>query len=258
MSTVTLEMTGNIATICFNRPEQLNAVNNESLTKLSQRLDEIKELTDITCVVLKSASPKAFVAGADISELQNMSTEEIYQFSKFGQQVMDKIQALPVPVICQIDGYTLGGGMEIALACDFRVATPRSYFGLPEITLGFIPGWGGTQRLARLIGYSRAFWLVTSGQRISGSQALELGIINELVEPEDLDQQVQSMVEKLSKSAPLAVKEAKRVMTEGLKTSLDEGVRLERDSFTGLFNTEDCTAGVAAFLRKEKIQFKGR
>lgn len=258
MPSVLLEISKKVATIRFNRPEQLNAINQETLKQLSQCLDEIQKLTTLTCVVLKSTSPKAFVAGADISEMQKMTPQEIYEFSAFGQTVMDKIQALPIPVICQIDGYTLGGGMEIALASDFRVATPRSFFGLPEITLGLIPGWGGTQRLARTVGYSQAFWLVASGQKISGSQAMEMGLLTRLVEPEELEKQVQGMVDKLEENAPLAIKEAKQVMQKGLAASLPEGIQLERNSFTELFKTDDCTEGVAAFLQKEKIQFKGR
>ena len=255
---IILEVQAPIATIFFNRPKALNALNNALFDELDTALDQIKENTDIKVLILTGAGDKAFVAGADIAELVKMNPLEGKTFSRKGQKVFSKIEALPIPVIAAVNGFALGGGSEAALACDFIYASEKALFGLPEITLGLIPGFGGTQRLSRLVGVNRAKEMIFTGKTIKAQEALEYGIVNKVCEHDKLMEEVLKIATLISSKGKVALRSAKEVIQSGLNTDLETGCRIENDVFGLNMTSVDAKEGTSAFLEKRKPEFKGK
>ncbi|MCK5163758.1 MAG: enoyl-CoA hydratase/isomerase family protein [Desulfobacula sp.] len=254
---IILEVDTPIATIFFNRPKALNALNNALFDDLDTALDQVRKNTDIRVLILTGAGDKAFVAGADIAELEKMNPLEGKSFSRKGQKVFSKIEDLPIPVIAAVNGFALGGGLEAALGCDFIYASDKALFGLPEINLGLIPGFGGTQRLARRAGVNRAKELVFTGKNIKAQTALEYGIVNKVIEPDKLMEEVLKIANLIASKGKVALRSAKEVMQNGLNTDLETGCRIENDVFGLNMASEDAKEGTRAFLEKRKPVFKG-
>jgi enoyl-CoA hydratase/3-hydroxyacyl-CoA dehydrogenase len=252
--TIRVQIDRSVAYVTLNRPQRLNAINAEMREELPRALSELGRDPDVRVIVLRGEGGKAFSAGADITEF---TQGKPYQFLELGE-FFQAPELCPKPVIAAIDGFALGGGLELALACDFRLASKRSELGQPEIHLGLIPGGGGTQRLLRIIGPSRAKELCMLGERISAEQAAQWGLIDHVYENETFEQEVKAFAEKLASRAPIAVRFTKRVINAGADCSLDAALLLEREAFALLFTTEDMAEGVNAFLSKKKPEFKGR
>jgi enoyl-CoA hydratase len=254
---IILEVAAPVATIFFNRPKALNALNNALFDELDTALDQIAANKEIRVLVLTGSGDKAFVAGADIAELSKMSPLQGKYFSRKGQNVFAKIEALPIPAIAAVNGFALGGGSEAALACDFIYASEKALFGLPEITLGLIPGFGGTQRLARLVGVNRAKEMIFTGKPIKAQEALEYGIVNKICAPETLMEEVLKTANLIAARGKVALRSAKEVIQSGLNTDLETGCKIENDVFGLTMSSEDATEGTSAFLEKRKPVFKG-
>ncbi len=255
---VLLEKTPPLAVITINRPKALNALNSSVLSQLEQTLDQINEDEEVRVVIITGAGEKAFVAGADIAEMSKMSPLEGTNFSRYGQLVFKKIQELKKPVIAAVNGYALGGGSELALSCDFAYASENAKFGLPEVTLGIFPGFGGTQRLPRLIGKGRAKELILTGKMISAQEAYEMGIVNKVVPLDKLMEAVKEVAMQIAKNGPIALAVAKDLVDVGYDIPLDDGCILESRSFGMCCSTEDKKEGMQAFLEKRKPVFTGR
>ncbi|MCL2367718.1 MAG: enoyl-CoA hydratase-related protein [Oscillospiraceae bacterium] len=247
-----------IAIITMNRPEQLNALNAEVLRDLDAVLDEVAGTRDCRVAILTGAGEKSFVAGADIKEMETMSSEEAEAFSKAGNDVLYKLQGLRIPVIAAVNGYALGGGCELALACDIRLAATEALFAMPETSLGIFPGFGATQRLPRLVGFALAAELVFTGRRIRADRALEIGLVNAVIPRENLMDEALKMAGEIAAKAPIAIQHAKHVMHVGLDLPLSAGLDLEAVEFGKLFATSDAKGGLQAFSKKEKYQYEGK
>ena len=247
-----------IATITFNRPKALNALNSALLEELSQALDEVAGNEDIRVLVLTGAGDKAFVAGADIKELAGLSALQAKQFALKGQTVINKIAALPIPAIAAVNGYALGGGTEMALACDFIYAAESASMGLPEITLGLIPGFGGTQRLSRLIGPNQAKELIYTGKIISAAESQALGLVNKVYPAETLMEAAMKTARTMTARGRVSLRAAKETVNSGLNADLATGLKIEQDAFAICMVSEDAEEGTRAFIEKRKPVFKGR
>ena len=243
-----------IGFLTVNRPP-VNALNREVLAEMSLTLEQIQDSCRV--VILSGDGEKAFVAGADIQEFPELGREEGEHLCLIGQAIFQQIAELNQPVIAAIDGYTLGGGLELALACDFRIATKKSLFGFPEVKLGIIPGYGGTQRLSRLIGPGKAKQLIFSGEMISGEEANRIGIIEEVVEDDSMAMAIK-WANMIALRGPLAVQTAKKAINQGIDMELVEGLALEASLFGGLCETKDKNEGVMAFLERREAKFGGR
>lgn len=248
----------NVRTITVNRPEKLNALNRQTLTELYQAVTHACTDRSVRVIVLTGAGEKAFVAGADIGEIREQSAIEARAFSAMGQNLMSLIQNLNKPVIAAINGFALGGGMELALACHLRIASDNARLGLPEIKLGIMPGFGGTQRLLRLVGTTRALEMSLTGEPISAERALELGIVNRTVASDELESAVNGLSGSLAVAAPEAVSGILQAINQGAETDLNTGMALETARFALCCATEDMKEGTGAFLEKRKPEFKGR
>lgn len=255
---IVLEVEDTIATIFFNRPKALNALNNALFDELDIALDQVNADTNIKVLILTGTGDKAFVAGADIAELAQMNPLEAKTFSRKGQKIFSKIEALPIPAIAAVNGFALGGGSEAALACDFIYASEKALFGLPEISLGLIPGFGGTQRLSRLIGVNRAKEMIFTGKNIKAAEALELGIVNKVCAHEDLMAGVLKIAGQIAAKGKIALRSAKEVIQSGLNADLETGCRIENDVFGLTMSSEDAKEGTTAFLEKRKPVFNGK
>lgn len=247
-----------IALITLNRPQKLNALNNKTLRELKQVFESIARDDQIKGVLLSGAGGKAFVAGADISEIQSLSLEEGKEFARFGQDIFTRIENFPKPVVALIDGYTLGGGCELAMACHLRLATEKSKFGQPEVSLGLIPGYGGTQRLPRLIGKGAALEMLLTGGMISAERALQLGLVNKILPKESLLEEGKALLNSILSQAPLAIKYVLETVNRGLDMPLTKALRLEADYFGMACASEDMKEGTGAFLEKRKANFQGK
>lgn len=247
-----------MAILTINRPQKLNALNTATFTELNDALLIIQRDSNLGGVLIKGSGDKAFVAGADINEIQPLLLEGGVAFSQFGQQVFNLIEKLDKPVIALIDGYALGGGCELTLACHLRFATARSQFGQPEVNLGLIPGYGATQRLPRLIGRGLALELLLTADMISAQRAFEIGLINRIVAEEELLEVGKQTLRKILSKGPVAVRYILGCVQRGLNVSLEEGMLIESDHFGMACATEDMKEGTIAFLEKRKPQFKGR
>jgi len=247
-----------IATITFNRPKALNALNQALLEELSRGLDAIAADEDIRVLILTGAGEKAFVAGADITELATFTALQAKVFSRAGQAIIAKLQELPIAVIAAVNGFALGGGSEIALACDFIYAAENAKFGLPEITLGLIPGFGGTQRLPRLIGPNRAKELIFTGKMISAAEAAQIGLVNKVCAPAALMEEALKTARDIAAKGRVSLREAKQAVNRGLNTDLATGGSIEADAFALTLASADAKEGTAAFLEKRKAVFTGK
>jgi len=247
-----------IATITFNRPKALNALNSALLAELSRALDNVADDEDIRVLVLTGAGDKAFVAGADIKELAALTALQAKRFAQKGQSVINKIAALPIPVIAAVNGYALGGGTEMALACDFIYAAESANMGLPETTLGLIPGFGGTQRLSRLIGSNQAKELIYTGKIIPAREAQTLGLVNQVFSAELLMGAVMETARSLAAKGRVSLRAAKEAVNSGLDTDLATGLKIEQDGFAICMISTDAEEGTRAFIEKRKPVFKGR
>ncbi|HSL91635.1 MAG TPA: enoyl-CoA hydratase-related protein [Candidatus Limnocylindrales bacterium] len=247
-----------IATIIVNRPRSLNALNPATMRELSSALQEIAAGEDAGVVLLTGAGEKAFVAGADISEMRHFTAVQAMEFSLFGQGVLERIERLPQPVIGVINGFALGGGCELAMACDLLIAADTAKFGQPEVNLGIIPGNGGTQRLPRLVGRNLAKEMVLTGEMISAQRAYEIGLVNRVVPQADLMNTAREVAARILSKGPVAVRTAKMVMNRGLDLDLSNACALESSVFAVGFSTADRVEGMAAFLEKRKAVFTGK
>lgn len=248
---------GAVRTITVARPDKLNALNRDTLNELTLAFTQAAQEDGVRAVVLAGSGEKAFVAGADIAEMSGYTPLQAQSFSRAGQRLMSLIERLGKPVIARIQGFALGGGMELAMACHLRVASERAKFGQPEINLGLIPGFGGTQRLLRLAGRSAALELCLTGATIGAQRAHELGIVTRVVAPEALDEAVDALADQLATAAPLAAAGILDTVLQGGETSLDQGLEFETQAFALVFSSEDMREGTMAFLEKRKASFKG-
>jgi len=246
-----------IATLTFNRPKALNALNGELLDEMSRTLDAVAANEDVRVLILTGSGDKSFVAGADITELARCNALQAKGFAGKGQQAINKLQCLDIPVIAAVNGFALGGGSEIALACDFIIASENAKFGLPEITLGIIPGFGGTQRLPRLIGPNMAKEMIFTGKMISAAEARDLGMVNRVVSADALMTDVMNTAKAISQKGKVSLRAAKQVINAGLSVDLKTGCRMEVDAFALCMASEDAREGTTAFLEKRKAVFKG-
>lgn len=253
---VLLEKEGNIAILTINRPKALNALNTETLLELDTVIDIIEKDDDIYVVILTGSGEKAFVAGADITEMKDFNTIQGRKFSILGNKVFRKLETLEKPVIAAINGFTLGGGCELSMACDIRIATTKSKFGQPEVGLGITPGFGGTQRLARLVGMGMAKQLIYTGSIVKADEAYRIGLVNKIVEPEALMNDVRGMAKQIAANAPIAVKLCKSAINRGMQCDIDTALMYEAEVFGECFSTEDQNEGMTAFVEKREKNFK--
>jgi enoyl-CoA hydratase len=254
---IIFEAKGNIVSITFNRPKALNALNMALIKEFSHALDAIASDGDASVLVLTGAGDKAFVSGADINELAILNSLQAKQFSATGHEALFQLQELRIPVIAAVNGFALGGGCEIALACDFIYAAKTAKFGLPEITLGIIPGFGGTQRLPRLIGKNLAKELIYTGRMIPAEEAGHLGIVNKVCPPESLIDEVMNTASLIATRGKVSLQAAKQAINRGLDVDLASGCKIEADAFSHCMASIDAKEGTRAFLEKRKPGFKG-
>ena len=252
-----LEIKEHIATITMCRPEALNALNGKVLTELKEVIAQLREDPNVRAVII-TGEGTSFVAGADIKTMLTADLKEVEEFTRFGQGVMDDIEKLNKPVIAAINGFALGGGLELALACDIRLASSEARMGFPEVGLGIFPGFGGTQRATRLIGKGHASELIFTGVHINADDAVRIGIINKVVSPKELMVEARKLAEQISKQGPVAISQAKTAINQALQTGLDDGLSFELEAVMKTFATEDQKEGMTAFLERRKPQFKGQ
>ena len=250
MSFVNCEVKDKIAVITINRPEALNALNSQVLDDLNAAFDSI-DVNVVRAVVLTGAGEKSFVAGADIGEMSTLTKAEGEAFGKKGNDVFRKIEQFPVPVIAAINGFALGGGCEISMSCDIRICSENAMFGQPEVGLGITPGFGGTQRLARLIGAGMAKQLIYTARNIKADEAYRIGLVNAVYPQEELLAAAEKMASQIAANAPIAVRACKKAINDGLQTDIDAALVIEEKLFGSCFETEDQKEGMANFLRKK-------
>lgn len=258
LQTLTYEKRNRVAVVTLNRPDVLNALNRHMLTELAKVVDQARLDDDIAGLILTGAGGKAFAAGADIKELAVLTPIEADSLARQGHALMDAIEDLGKPVIAAVNGYALGGGCELAMACTVRIAGENAKFGQPEVTLGLIPGYGGTQRLPRLVGKGRALQMILSGRSIDAQEALRIGLVNEVVPPASLLARAEAMLASMTTNAPLALRLAIEAVNHGLDSSQANGCTLEAALFAVCAATEDRKEGTGAFLAKRKPAFSGR
>src|SRR6266403_1735485 len=258
LANVLYEKKGAIAYATVNRPKVLNALNTPTWTDLRTAFEDARDDTSVRGVILTGAGDKAFIAGADISELAHVAAFEAEQASRFGQGVLDLIENLGKPVVAAINGFALGGGCETAMASTIRIAVDNAKFGQPEVKLGLIPGGGGTQRLPRLVGKGRALQLILSGEIIGAPEAHRIGLVNEVVPAADVITRAEAILKQIFSNATIAVKYSLEAVNKGLETSVAEGLSLEASLFGLCAGTEDKREGTQAFLQKRAPQFQGR
>ena len=258
LNNVIFEKEGNIGVLTINRPKALNALNSETLKDLDTAIDHIEKQDDIYVVILTGAGDKAFVAGADIAEMKDLNEEEGKEFGLLGNKVFRRLENLDKPVIAAINGFALGGGCEISMACDIRIATTKAKFAQPEVGLGITPGFGGTQRLPRIVGPGKAKELIYTGDMIKADEALRIGLVNKVVEPENLMEEAMVLSKKISNNAPIAVKLCKDAIDRGMQVDIDSAVVIEAEDFGKCFATEDQTEGMSAFVERREKNFKNK
>jgi enoyl-CoA hydratase/carnithine racemase len=258
LANVLYEKRDDIAYVTVNRPKVLNALNTPTWKDLRTAFEAARDDVAVRGVILTGAGDKAFVAGADISELAHVAAFEAEQASRFGQAVLDLIENLGKPVVAAVNGFALGGGCETAMACTIRIAVDTAKFGQPEVALGLLPGGGGTQRLPRLVGKGRALQLILSGEMIDVQEAYRIGLVNEIVPAPNLIARAEAILKKIGANAPIAVKLSLEAVNKGLETGQEEGLLLEAAYFGLCAATEDKKEGTSAFLEKRSPQFHGR
>jgi enoyl-CoA hydratase len=250
MSTVLYEVKGDIAILTIDRPKALNALNSEVLGDLDAALDAV-DVNVVRCLILTGSGQKSFVAGADIGEMSTLTKAEGEAFGKKGNDVFRKLETFPIPVIAAVNGFALGGGNEISMACDIRLCSDNAVFGQPEVGLGITPGFGGTQRLARLVGMGMAKQLVYTARNIKADEAYRIGLVNAVYTQEELLPAAKKLAATIAGNAPIAVRNCKKAINEGCQVSISEGVALEEKYFGDCFESEDQKEGMANFLRKK-------
>ncbi len=251
------ELHGRVALVTINRPDKRNALDGPTRARLLEILDELQANPEVRVVVLTGAGDKAFIAGADISEFEGRSPMDQFRVMS-GRTVFDAVEAFPKPVIAALNGFTLGGGCELAMACDIRLAADSAKLGQPEVNLGIIPGGGGTQRLPRLVGTGAAYKLLYTGDLIGADEALRIGLVDEVVPAAGLRARALALAESIAQKSPVALQLIKEAVRASLRVPLDEGLRQETTLFGLAFSSEDKAEGVAAFLGKRTADFKGR
>lgn len=254
---IVFDVADGIATITFNRPKALNALNGHLLDELAAALDAIEADEQIRVLILTGAGEKSFVAGADISELATFNTLQGKLFATKGQGIISRLQNLAIPVIAAVNGFALGGGSEMALACDFIYASENAMFGLPEITLGIIPGFGGTQRLPRLIGTNRAKEMIFTGKMITAAEAERIGMVNRVVPQASLIEETRTVAKAIAAKGKVSLRAAKQAINSGINVDLATGCRIEVDAFAICMASEDGKEGTRAFMEKRKPTFTG-
>ncbi|MGI6488488.1 MAG: short-chain-enoyl-CoA hydratase [Syntrophomonadaceae bacterium] len=256
LENVLLEKEGNIGILSVNRPKALNALNEATLLDIDKAIDAVAVDDEIDVLIVTGAGNKAFVAGADITFMQPLNALEGRAFGMLGQDVFRKIEELEIPVIAAVNGFALGGGCELAMCCDFRVASENAKFGQPEVGLGITPGYGGTQRLPRLIGEGMAKELIYTADIIGADEALRVGLVNHVVAADELMDYAKKIAKKIASKAQLAVRFCKKAINEGMQTDIDRGMTFEADLFGLCFATEDQKEGMTAFVEKRKPGFQ--
>ncbi len=251
MSFVKYEVNGAVATLTVDRPQALNALNAQVLSDINDALDGI-DLSAVRCLIVRGAGEKSFVAGADIAQMKGLSQAEAEAFGKQGNDVFRKLETLPIPTIAAVGGYALGGGCELSMACDMRLCSDTAVFGQPEVGLGITPGFGGTQRLARLVGAGMAKQMIFSARNIKSDEALRIGLVNAVYPIDELYAAAEKLAGQIAANAPIAVRASKRAINEGLDLAMDEAVVVEEKAFASCFETADQQEGMGAFLEKRK------
>lgn len=252
MTNVLLEKKGHIAVATINRPKALNALNSEVLEDLNELVDLVNADEDIYALVLTGAGEKAFVAGADIGEMSTLTKAEGEAFGKKGNDVFRKLETMPIPTIAAINGFALGGGCELSMSCDIRICSDTAVFGQPETGLGITPGFGGTQRLARLVGPGMAKQLIYAAKNIKADEALRIGLVNAVYPLDELMDAAEKLAATIAKNAPIAVRACKKAINEGLQVDMDRAIVMEEKLFGSCFETADQKEGMGAFLDKRK------
>jgi len=255
---IVLSIENHVAKITLNRPEVLNALNRQTMHEIRSALQQIRDDKNVAGIILTGSGEKAFAAGADIKELADLNPVAAREFAAASQQILKYIEQYPKLVIAAVNGFALGGGCELAMACHLRIASEQAKFGQPEINLGIIPGNGGTQRLPRLIGQGRALEMIVTGDMIDAAEAFRIGLANRVVKSESLISECEKIVLTVAKKAPVAVSLAIQAVSHGLELSLEQGVQLEANLFGMCFTTEDAREGTKAFIDKRKPAFKGQ
>ncbi len=254
---IRLERDGPVATLTVDRPERLNALNPATMLEIAHAVAIVRSDTALRCLIITGAGDKAFIAGADISAMVTMSGFEEKKFAQHGLGVLRDLETLPIPVIAAVNGYALGGGTELALACDLIIAADTARFGQPEIKIGIIPGFGGTQRLPRRIGLSKAREMIYTGEVIDAATALRYGLCNYVYPAAELMRECRALAAKISAQAPLALQQAKIAINAGIEMDLDNGLRFETEAVALVFSTRDKREGMQAFLEKRAPHFTG-
>lgn len=255
---ITLEVSEGVATLTVSRPSKLNALNEATLDEIERATVRVAEDADVRGVLVTGAGEKAFVAGADLEELSRKTAADGHLAARRGQSVFRAIETLGKPVVAAINGFALGGGLELALACHLRVASESAELGLPEVSLGLIPGYGGTQRLARLVGRGRALELILTGDRIGALEAHRIGLVNRVVPPGELLEASRKLLGRILSRGPIAVRNALLAVDQGLDAGLEQGLLIEATLFGSLFGTADTEEGIRAFLEKRRARFEGK
>ena len=253
MEFITYEAEGQIGIITINRPKALNALNSTVLEELDKTLDAV-DLQTVRCLILTGAGEKSFVAGADIGEMSTLTKAEGEAFGKKGNDVFRKLEIFPIPVIAAVNGFALGGGCEISMSCDIRICSENAVFGQPEVGLGITPGFGGTQRLARIVGTGKAKEMIYGARNIKAEEAYRIGLVNNVYPLEELMPAAKKLAAAIARNAPIAVRNCKRAINEGLQVDMDQAVVIEEKLFGNCFETYDQKEGMAAFLEKRKVE----
>ena len=251
MEFITYEADGQIGIITINRPKALNALNSTVLEELDQTLNAV-DLENIRCLILTGAGEKSFVAGADIGEMSTLTKAEGEAFGKKGNDVFRKLETFPIPVIAAVNGFALGGGCEISMSCDIRICSENAVFGQPEVGLGITPGFGGTQRLARLVGSGKAKEMIYGARNIKADEALRIGLVNAVYTQEELMPAALKLAGKIAKNAPIAVRNCKKAINDGISLPIEKAVEVEEKLFGDCFETHDQVEGMSCFLSREK------
>lgn len=252
-----VEIKGSVLMVTISREKAMNALNNETIAEFKEMLATYAGNDDIKCMIITGAG-KAFVAGADITEMAKLSSADATSLAQRGHDLMNSIQTFPKPTIAAVNGFALGGGCELAMACDIRLASEKAKFGQPEVNLGIIPGYGGTQRLARLVGRGKAMQLILTGDMIRVDEAYRIGLVDEIYTPDELMDKAVALGELIATKGALAIQVAKGAINSGLGGTLEQGCAIERQAFGKLFDTEDQKEGMTAFMERRAPQFKGK
>lgn len=256
--TVLIKKEGDVAILTINRPKAFNALNSQVLEDLGKAAGDVAADDAIKVVIITGSGDKSFVAGADIKQMVEMTPMEARTFMTYGHEVMNKLQYMEKPVIAAINGFCLGGGLELAMSCDIRYASEKAKLGLPEVGLGIHPGFGGTQRLPRLIGQGKASEMVFTGNQIKADEALQIGLVQKVCPPDNLMEETMALAKKMASMGPIAVKMAKASVNQGLAGDFRSGLKYEIESVAQTFATDDLKEGMNAFIEKRKPEFKNK